>query len=211
MDFKTQRKQLVDILRQEGITNEDVLKAIGTVPRELFVPADLQEFAYYNNALPIGESQTISQPYVVARMTQVIIENHKPKKVLEIGTGSGYQAAVLSQCVDEVYSIERIKNLLDKANVSLEKLGYKNIHTLHGDGNKGWQKHAPYDGIIVTAAADVIPPALLEQLANHASIIIPVGSQYAGQELQLITRQDHDFETKYLDLVVFVPLLPGKK
>jgi len=210
MDFKTQRQNLVATLQQEGIKNQDVLNAINTVPREDFVPNKLQDLAYANEALPIGESQTISQPYVVARMTECIYENNNTDKVLEIGTGSGYQAAILSLLFKQVYSIERIQSLLTDAEKRFKQLGYKNIKTLYDDGNKGWQQHAPYNAIIVTAGAEIIPKPLLDQLADNGRLMIPVGAAFTGQELQLITRKGDDFTTQYLDLVAFVPLLHGK-
>ncbi len=209
MNPEKERQRLVDELSQEGIKNTAILKAINTVPRHLFVPPELRYLAYNNSALPIGLDQTISQPYVVAKMTETLLKGKDFKKILEVGTGSGYQAAVLSQLVDEVYSIERIEALLDHARKIFDELHYHNIHTLYGDGNEGWPEHAPYDAIIVTAATNSIPMKLLEQLKVGGRMIIPIG-EAGHQELQLITKREKSFDLRILDAVVFVPLKTGK-
>jgi len=201
---------LLQQLVSQHIRSEKVLRAMETIPRELFVPEELKEDAYLNTPLPIGHSQTISQPYVVARMTELLITDNM-KKVLEIGTGSGYQAAILSQIVDEVYSVERILPLLNEARDRFQQLNLTNIQTLHGDGHLGWPEHAPYDGIIVTAATAVTPLPLLEQLADGGRLLLPLGGPgFMGQRLQLITRQGKTFTEQSFDYVIFVPLLNGR-
>jgi protein-L-isoaspartate(D-aspartate) O-methyltransferase len=203
-------KELVSILKAEGISDPRVLSAFEATPRHLFVPDSLQAYAYYNDALPIGEGQTISQPYVVARMTEALLTQNQPHKVLEVGTGSGYQAAILAKIFDEVYTIERIKPLLDQAKLRFAQLHLNNIQTRFSDGTLGWPEHGPYNGIIVTAATDKVPNALLEQLAEKGRMIIPVGTGY-GQELQVLIRHGNEFAIEHLDSVIFVPLLRGTK
>lgn len=200
---------LEERLRSEGIRNEKVLQAIAKVPRDQFVREDLKSFAYEDEALPIECGQTISQPFVVARMTELLLSHGPMKKVLEVGTGSGYQAAVLAELVDEVYTIERIKKLYDQSKARFKSLHYKNIHTLHGDGYQGWPEHAPYDGIIVTAAATEVPRELQNQLADNGCLVIPVGVQFSTQELITITRKGKHFKKESYDYVVFVPMLHG--
>lgn len=198
---------LLDRLRLEGIKDERVLAAVAAVPREEFVSDGLVSAAYEDCALPIECGQTISQPYVVARMSEAILARGSPQRILEVGTGSGYQAAVLSHLFSEVYSIERIKHLYDTAIVRLK--GYANLQLRYGDGFAGWVDNSPFDRIIVTAAADKAPQALLEQLCPEGGeMIIPVGGG-DGQQLQLIHRDNDDFKTQYLDRVIFVPMLPG--
>lgn len=191
-------------IRDRGISDAVVLNAMRTVKRHLFVPEDQSANAYDDRALPIGNGQTISQPYIVAYMTRVI----KPQpefKVLEIGTGSGYQAAVLSEIVKEVYTIEIIPQLSDAANDRLKKLGYKNIQVKTDDGYYGWKEHAPFDAIVVTAAADYIPPPLIEQLKDGGKMVIPVGSPFMTQMLMLVEKKGNKTTTKSLLPVVFVP------
>jgi protein-L-isoaspartate(D-aspartate) O-methyltransferase len=201
---------LIQQLISQHIRSEKVLRAIEKIPREIFVPDVLKEDAYLNTPLPIGHAQTISQPYIVARMTELLLTANM-KKVLEIGTGSGYQAAVLSQIVDEVYSVERILPLLEQSRERFKQLNLSNIHTLYSDGNLGWPEHAPYDGIIVTAATPLVPPALLEQLADGGRLLLPLGDPgLQGQRLQLITRQGKRFTEESFDYVMFVPLLSGR-
>lgn len=202
-------KQLADHLRQVGIGNEAVLSAIANVERHRFVPENLQDMAYIDDALPIGANQTISQPFVVARMSELLFGQHPVHKVLEVGTGSGYQAAVLAELVDEVYSIERIESLSMKAKNLLNELGYQNIHLRYGDGYLGWEAHAPYDAIIVTAAAREVPQALLAQLVDGGRMVIPIGDAFFSQEIYLIERHGDVFESMSLDPVMFVPMLPG--
>jgi protein-L-isoaspartate(D-aspartate) O-methyltransferase len=207
------RERLVQRLMAEGIVNEAVLERIRSVPRHLFVDEALSSRAYEDSALPIGQAQTISQPYIVALMTQALIQGdgkpYRPEKVLEVGTGSGYQTAVLSSLVGQIFTLERIGGLQRQARQRLHSLGVSNVRYRHGDGFEGWPGQAPFDGIIVTAAPAEVPPALLEQLAPGGRLIIPVGP--AGcQELIRITRSGAEFERERLGAVSFVPLLEGK-
>ncbi len=183
-----------------------VIAAMGQVPRHAFVPEDLTYLAYENGPIPIGAGQTISQPYIVALMTD-LLKTRPTDRILEIGTGSGYQAAVLSQLVQKVYSVEIIESLAEKARSRLSKLGYDNVEVRTGDGYFGWPEHAPYDGVIVTAAAPYIPPALIEQLKNGGRLVIPVGLPYGYQELKVIEKtNDGEIETQTVLSVSFVPL-----
>lgn len=206
-------RELSTHLKNEGISNSHVLEAIAQVPRHIFVPANLQEEAYADHALPIGEEQTISQPFVVARMTELVMGPHRRlEKVLEIGTGSGYQAAVLANLADQVYTIERIESLHKTAKQRFMNIGYLNIQARHADGYEGWPEHLPYDAIVVTAAAPEIPTALKAQLADGGRMIIPVNNEEMGlQQLVLVTRNKEEFRQERLDPVVFVPMLKGKK
>ena len=202
------RDRLVNRLKAQGIRNENVLRQIRNVPRHLFVDEALASRAYEDTALPIGHGQTISQPYVVARMTEALLEGSALEKVLEIGTGCGYQTAVLAPLVKRIYSVERIPELLKKTRQRLRDLDVYNVQFRPGDGWQGWLKYAPYDGIIVAAAAPVLPEKLLEQLAPGGRLVMPVGP--AGyQELMLVTRHDDHFEQQSLGAVSFVPLVPG--
>ena len=184
-----------------------MLNAIRTLPRHLFVDEAMATRAYEDTALPIGHSQTISQPWVVARMTEVLLEN-APKKVLEIGTGSGYQAAVLAILGLEVYTVERIGDLLRQARKRLRQLGL-NVRSKHDDGRIGWAEHGPYDGIIVTAAAPALVPVLVEQLAVGGQLVAPVGGSGSQSLVRLVKREDGSVEETTLAPVVFVPLLSG--
>ena len=201
------RKRMVTRdLQGRGITDKAVLDAMGKVPRHLFVPRMLMDRAYADHPLPIGKRQTISQPYVVAMMSQAI--RPKPgQKVLEIGTGSGYQAAVLAEIVGEVYTIEIIPSLAESAAKKLKELGYENVHVKAGDGFFGWPEHAPFDAIVVTAAAPEVPVALLEQLAKGGRLIMPVGPVETSQRLTLV-RKDKDGRLSYQvrEGVRFVPM-----
>ena len=201
------RDRLVERLREAGIVDERVLNAIRTLPRHLFVDEALATRAYEDTALPIGHSQTISQPWVVARMTEVLLEN-SPKKVLEIGTGSGYQAAVLAILGLEVYTVERIGDLLRQARKRLRQLGL-NVRSKHDDGRIGWAEHGPYDGIIVTAAAPALVPVLVEQLAVGGQLVAPVGGSGSQSLVRLVKREDGSVEEPTLAPGVFVPLLSG--
>lgn len=206
------RDRLVQRLREGGITSEVVLERIRTVPRHLFVDEALASRAYEDSALPIGHGQTISQPYVVALMTQALVEpaDGVPllRKVLEVGTGCGYQTAVLSPLVRQIFSIERIGALLTATRARLKALGIDNVRFRHGDGFEGWPGQAPFDGIIVTAAPADVPAALLEQLAPGGRLVIPVGPP-GGQDLVRYTRRDHGVHREVLERVSFVPLLEG--
>ena len=190
----------------EEALNEDVMQALGTVERHEFVPARQKPFAYENRPLPIGHGQTISQPYIVAMMTDLIKPGHDDI-VLEIGTGSGYQAAILAKLVQRVYSIEIIKPLADEATARLARLGYANVTTKLGDGYYGWEEHAPFDAIVVTAASSHIPPSLVQQLRPGGRMIIPVGGQFMTQQLLLLEKtKDDEIITRQIAPVLFVPL-----
>ncbi len=198
---------LAQKLLTEGINNPDVLKAIAQSPRHIFVPEILAHKAYDNTALPIGQGQTISQPYIVAKMSELLLNQGKPQNILEIGTGSGYQTSILAQLVDNVYSVERIKSLQWQATRCLRAMDLHNVSMKHGDGWQGWQSKAPFEAIIVTAAPTSVPPALLRQLANGGRLIIPVGDQ--TQVLKIITRDGDSYREQQIEIVRFVPLIPG--
>ncbi len=215
-NYIEQRKQLIEEIKDNVASTAihlskeklgpSVLKAIGTVPRHEFVPPDQRKFAYENRPLPIGHGQTISQPYIVAIMTD-LLGLKAEDKVLEIGTGSGYQAAILSALVDKVYSIEIIQPLGKDASERLDALGFKNVEVRLGDGYYGWKEHAPFDAIIVTAAASHIPPPLIKQLKPGGSMIIPVGSRFMVQELLMVEKNDKGkVTTRQILPVKFVPL-----
>jgi len=204
------RERLVRRLQEQGIRNEDVLNQIRNVPRHLFVDEALASRAYEDTALPIGLGQTISQPYVVARMTEALLEHlGGDRRVLEIGTGCGYQTAVLAPLVKEIHTVERIPELLRKTKQRLRQLDIYNVHFRHGDGWQGWPKYAPYDAILVAAAAPRLPVKLLEQLAPNGCLIIPVGPP-GRQDLALVRRLDDGYEQESLGAVSFVPLVQGK-
>ncbi|MCC7461334.1 MAG: protein-L-isoaspartate(D-aspartate) O-methyltransferase [Gammaproteobacteria bacterium] len=202
------RDRLVQRLREQGIANPAVLERIRNVPRHIFVDEALASRAYEDTALPIGFGQTISQPYIVARMTEALLEGGALARVLEVGTGCGYQTAVLAPLVGRVYSIERIEGLLQRARARLKELGIRNVRLRHGDGAGGWASQAPFDGILVAAAALTIPEALIAQLAVGGRLIIPVGPEGA-QQLLRITRREQGAERRVLEPVSFVPLLGG--
>ena len=199
--------KLVDFLIESGIQDRFVINAIHSIPREQFVSQAMQHQAYDNNALPIGQGQSISQPYMVARMTE-LLELTPESKVLEVGTGSGYQTAVLARLVEHVYSIERIKLLQWEAKRRLKYLDIYNVSTKHGDGWQGWSTKGPFNAIIVTAAAESIPPTLLEQLDDGGILVIPVGEE--EQSLLKITRCGDDFPSEIIEDVRFVPLIAGE-
>ncbi|HUX82971.1 MAG TPA: protein-L-isoaspartate(D-aspartate) O-methyltransferase [Halothiobacillus sp.] len=210
-DYSWARAAMVERLRAQGITNPTVLTAMNTVAREEFVDEALRMRVYEDCSLPIGQGQTLSQPYIVARMTELVLAAGIPvKRVLEIGTGSGYQAAVLAHCVSSVFTIERIGAFLDVAKQRHRALGLGNIRYMHSDGFKGWPSQAPFDGILVTAAPPTIPDELKAQLSVGARLIVPVGQQGEAQRLTVITRTDKDFRSQYFDAVSFVPMLPGE-
>lgn len=209
MTSKRTRDRLVQRLRDQGIRSEAVLNQIRNVPRHLFVDEALASRAYEDTALPIGLGQTISQPYVVARMTEALLDGFEGKTVLEIGTGCGYQTAVLAALVKKVLTVERIPDLLRKTRQRLRDLDIYNVQFRPGDGWQGWAKYAPYDGIVVTAAADEIPEKLLQQLAEQGRLVIPVGPP-GRQDLMMVTRKADRYEQQSLGLVSFVPLIKGK-
>ncbi|MGE6651079.1 protein-L-isoaspartate(D-aspartate) O-methyltransferase [Shewanella colwelliana] len=194
-------------LQGVGINDTNVLSAVANTPRELFLDAALGHKAYENTALPIGQGQTISQPYIVARMTELLLES-QPKRVLEIGTGSGYQAAILAQLVDELCTVERIKSLQIQARQRLKRLDLHNVSFKYGDGWQGWANKGPFDAIMVTAAASRVPQALLEQLSPNGVLIIPVGEH--TQQLLRVTQTDSGFQSETIEMVNFVPLVNGE-
>jgi protein-L-isoaspartate(D-aspartate) O-methyltransferase len=203
------RRRLIDELREWGIRDERVLKALEKVPRHEFLEEALKSRAYENNALPIGHAQTISQPYIVALMTEAILQEGIPARVLEIGTGCGYQTAVLAELVPAVFTVERLRSLSEQARQRLRSLGYQNIIFSYADGMGGWPGYAPYDAIIVTAAIERIPEALLAQLAVGGRLVIPVGAPGA-QSLRLVKKTAAGISSRDLGGVSFVPLLSGK-
>ncbi len=203
------RDRLVQRLKDQGIRSPAVLEQIRNVPRHLFVDEALASRAYEDTALPIGHAQTISQPFVVARMTEALLADFSCESILEIGTGCGYQTAVLAPLVKKIYSVERIRELLRKTRQRLRDLDIYNVQFRPGDGWEGWPKYAPYDGIIVTAAAPELPGKLLEQLVPGGRLVIPIGPQ-GRQELTMVTRKDDHFEQVSLGAVSFVPLVPGE-
>ena len=202
------RDRLVQRLADQGIRNPAVLDRIRNVPRHIFVDEALASRAYEDTALPIGHGQTISEPYIVARMTEALLEGGPLYNVLEVGSGCGYQTAVLAPLVDKLYSIERIEPLLKRAKDRIRELGIKNVRFRHGDGYRGWPSHAPFDGMLVAAAPLRVPDALLEQLKVGGRLIVPVGPEGA-QELVRFTRRGHKVERQALGPVAFVPLLEG--
>jgi protein-L-isoaspartate(D-aspartate) O-methyltransferase len=203
------RDRLVQRLKDQGIRSRDVLEQIRNVPRHLFVDEALASRAYEDTALPIGHAQTISQPFVVARMTEALLADFEGENVLEIGTGCGYQTAVMAPLVKRIFSVERIRELLTKTRQRLRDLDIYNVQFRPGDGWEGWSKYAPYDGIIVAAAAPEMPEKLLEQLAPAGRLIIPVGPP-GRQELMMVVRREDHFEQISLGAVSFVPLVKGK-
>lgn len=205
MTSQRTRDRLIQRLREEGIKNETVLEVIRQTPRHIFVDEALASRAYEDTALPIGHGQTISQPYIVARMTELLLSGTL-NRVLEVGTGSGYQAAILSPLVDRVFTVERIAPLLEQAKQRHRALKLKNIRYLLSDGSWGWPQHAPFDAIIVTAAPEEIPKELEQQLADGGRLIIPHGAS-AQQRLSLVERDGDQFTTTDLDMVSFVPLI----
>ena len=208
MTSQRARDRLVDQLRDMGIRSEVVLELIRGTPRHIFVDEALATRAYDNTALPIGHNQTISQPYIVARMTEALIEEGIPESVLEIGTGCGYQTVILSRLVSRVYTIERIDALLQRARERFHALNCRNIRAKHGDGNAGWPEHAPFEGILVSAAPVGVPQALPDQLAEGGRLIIPVGRS-GEQELLCITRTREGISERRMDWVSFVPMIEG--
>jgi protein-L-isoaspartate(D-aspartate) O-methyltransferase len=209
MTSERTRRRMVDRLRGQGIRDERVLAAMAAVPRHLFVEEALASRAYEDTALPIGFGQTISQPYVVARMAEALLANRQAGRLLEIGTGCGYQAAVLAQLFPEVYSIERIKGLLERARTNLVPLRLKNLRLVHGDGYAGLESAAPFQSIIVAAAPRHVPEALRQQLAPGGRMVLPLEGS-SGQQLLLIERSGRGFVESALDAVRFVPMEVGK-
>ncbi|HEX6791557.1 MAG TPA: protein-L-isoaspartate(D-aspartate) O-methyltransferase [Candidatus Krumholzibacteria bacterium] len=208
-DMTQERNDMVrSQIQARGVTDARVLQAMCDVKRHLFVPGESAEDAYEDYPLPIGEGQTISQPYIVALMSE-LLELDDDDRVLEIGTGSGYQAAILARLAHEVYSMEIVPSLGEAAAKRLDLLGYENVQVKIGDGYKGWPEHAPYDAIMVTAAPPEVPQALVDQLADGGRMVVPVGTNY--QELLLITKHDGDVARKVITAVRFVPMVKGKE
>ena len=208
MTSQRTRDRLITRLKEQGIKNISVLSVMRELPRHIFVDEALASRAYEDTALPIGHGQTISQPFIVARMTEILLAGLPKKKVLEVGTGSGYQTAVLSRLVERVFSVERISPLQNQARERFYQLKLNNIKLKHSDGSWGWEDNAPYDGIIVTCAPEQVPENLLTQLAPGGRLVIPVGG--ASQSLRLIERNGNKFDETELDAVSFVPLLGGQ-
>ena len=198
---------LAQKLLAEGIVNQQVLQAIAQSPRHIFIPEILAHKAYDNTALPIGQGQTISQPYIVAKMSELLLADGIPESILEIGTGSGYQTSILAQLTPRVFSVERIKALQWQAKRKLQSIDLHNVSMKHGDGWQGWKSKGPFEAIIVTAAPTSVPQALLEQLTDGGRLVIPVGDQ--TQILKIITRRGEQFEERQVEAVRFVPLVPG--
>ena len=207
IDWHDQRERLVDILKQEGVNDCRVISAMRQVPREEFVPEDMQKSAYRNSPLSIGLGQTTSQPLIVAVMAEAL-QIQPQHRVLEIGTGLGYAAAVLAELAQEVFTVERHGALATSAAERLRKLDYAHVHVRHGDGSQGWAEHAPYDGIVVAAASPNVPPALLEQLRIGGRLVIPCQVNSVNQQLLCITREEENkFDRETLCGVQFVPLV----
>ena len=207
MTSQRTRERLVQRLIDQGVSNISVLNAIRTTPRHLFLDEAMSHRAYEDTALPIGFNQTLSQPYIVARMTELLLRDGRPEKVLEIGSGSGYQTALLAQLVDQVYAVERIKPLLDKSRKILRQLKYRNVMFQHSDGSLEGHSYAPFDAILCAAAPVSIPDVFLEQLMPDGRLILPVGKE--SQVLKMITRKADEFVTETFETVRFVPLCEG--
>ena len=206
MTSRRTRMRLVQRLKESGITSDRVLEVMGQIPRHIFLDEALSHRAYEDTSLPIGYGQTLSQPYIVARMTELLLR-HEPPRVLELGTGSGYQTAVLSQLFGQIYSVERIKPLQDRARDRLRQINIRNVMLKHADGGMGWPERGPFDGIIVTAAPMEVPTELLDQLADGGVLVAPVGEKQ--QVLVEVIRNGDQFERRELEPVRFVPLLGG--
>ena len=207
MTSQRTRERLIQRLMDQGITRFEVLEAIRSVPRHLFVDEALAHRSYEDTALPIGYGQTLSQPYVVARMSELALAQGRPKKVLELGSGSGYQTAILASLVDEICAIERIKPLLERARKQLRALRVRNVRLRHGDGLDGWASEAPFDLILGAAAPEHLPTRLLEQLAPGGRLILPVGGE--RQQLMMVTATPEGFVEEVIEEVNFVPMVRG--
>ena len=207
MTSQRTRERLIQRLMDQGITRFEVLEAIRSVPRHLFVDEALAHRSYEDTALPIGYGQTLSQPYVVARMSELALAQGRPKKVLELGSGSGYQTAILASLVDEICAIERIKPLLERARKQLRALRVRNVRLRHGDGLDGWASEAPFDLVLGAAAPEQLPTQLLEQLAPEGRLILPVGGE--RQQLMMVTATPEGYVEEVIEEVNFVPMLRG--
>jgi protein-L-isoaspartate(D-aspartate) O-methyltransferase len=210
MTSQRTRDRMVNRLVEQGIRSNKVLDVMRNTPRHIFVDEALASRAYEDNPLPIGYNQTISQPYIVARMTELLLKTGRLSKVLEIGTGCGYQTAILAQLADHVYSVERILPLQKKAKSHLWELKIKNVSYIHNDGGWGWPEYAPFDGILVSAAPPEIPETLLQQMAMGGVMVIPIGES-GKQALQRVIRSEKGYEVEELDAVSFVPFLSGRE
>ncbi len=202
---KARQNMVLKQIKKRGISDKNVLDAMTGVPRHFFVPKKLVRQAYSDRPLPIGSGQTISQPYIVALMTECLRLN-RDSRVLEIGTGSGYQAAILAKIAKEVYTIEIKEKLYKKATATLQSSGFGKVKTRHGDGYFGWKEAAPFDSIMITAAVDHIPPLLLKQLKNGGKLILPLGNPFSFQNLVLVTKQGDDYTVRQITGVLFVPM-----
>ncbi|WP_144391349.1 protein-L-isoaspartate(D-aspartate) O-methyltransferase [Pleionea sediminis] len=209
MTSQRTRERLVNRLKEKGIVNPKVLEIMASTPRHLFVDEAISHRAYEDTSLPIGMGQTISQPFIVARMSELLLDTGDMNKVLEVGTGSGYQTIILAQMFKDVFTIERVGPLQRMSQKRLRNLKIFNVHYRHGDGFKGWEDKAPFDAIIVTAAPENIPEALVEQLAEGGRMVIPVGAQNGVQELMVLHKVDGELQKSVLEQVRFVPLLGG--
>lgn len=209
MTSQRTRDRMVERMRSQGIRNPAVLRVMAATPRHLFVDEALATRAYEDISLPIGYGQTLSQPYIVARMTELLLEDALPSRVLEIGTGSGYQAAILAQLVPQVYTVERINALCQRAQRLISEIGFRNIHFKLDDGHFGWEEQGPYEAILLTAAPDEIPDCLLQQLALNGRLLAPVGDA-THQELIMVIRERNKFVRRSLDTVSFVPMRSGQ-
>jgi len=210
MTSRRTRERMINRLIDQGISNHKILDAMRNVPRHLFMDDALASRSYEDTALPIGHGQTISQPYIVAKMTELLVDQRHLKNVLEIGTGCGYQTAVLAQLIEHVNTVERIYPLYKQAKDRLWELNIRNVSYLHSDGGWGWEQKAPFDGILVAAAPPEIPEKLLEQMAVGGIMLIPIGKERGVQELQRVIRTESGYEVEVLELVSFVPFLSGK-
>ncbi len=210
MTSQRTRDRLIQRLEEKGISNPSVLEAMRITPRHLFMDEALASRAYEDTALPIGHKQTISQPYVVARMTEAILLDGLPESVLEIGTGSGYQAAILAALIKKVFTVERIEPLYKQARIRAMNLGLRNIQFKLSDGSWGWDSYAPYESIVVTAAPKEVPATLIDQLKVNGRLVIPVGKSSEIQKLLLIRKTEEGVSEEILDAVSFVPLVHGK-
>lgn len=210
MTSRRTRERMINRLSEQGITSNKVLDVMRNTPRHIFMDEALASRSYEDTALPIGHNQTISQPYIVAKMTELLLESGRLANVLEIGTGCGYQTAILAQLVDRVYSVERILSLQRKAKGHLWELKLKNVSYLHSDGGWGWPDYAPFDGILVSAAPSEVPEMLLQQMAVGGVMVIPIGKG-GSQELQRVVRTENGYEFEELEPVSFVPFLSGRE
>ncbi len=209
MTSQRTRDRLIERLRAQGISNQKVLDTIRATPRHIFLDEALAHRAYEDSSLPIGFQQTLSQPYIVARMTELLLANGPRERVLEVGTGSGYQTAILAQHVGRVFSVERIRPLQEKARKRLRHWGLHNVHLRHADGGMGWPERGPFDAILSAAAPEVVPAELLEQLAVGGRLVIPVGEQGKPQSLYVYDRHEDGIEEQCIEPVLFVPLVGG--